>query len=99
MELTPIEGETELCPGVRAFPTPGHTVGHVSVAVETDAGTVVAAADAVPTFENLGGDDGGYVQGLAANEFDWWKSARAVEERADRVLPGHDWAVLDADPP
>lgn len=36
--LTPIEGEAELCEGVTAFPTPGHTVGHQSVAVETDRG-------------------------------------------------------------
>jgi len=28
-----IEGETEILPGVRAFPTPGHTTGHMSLHV------------------------------------------------------------------
>jgi glyoxylase-like metal-dependent hydrolase (beta-lactamase superfamily II) len=28
-----IEGETEIAPGVRAFPTPGHTAGHMSLQV------------------------------------------------------------------
>lgn len=102
VDLTPVEGETEICPGVTAFPTPGHTVGHQSVAVETGEGTTVVAVDAVPTFENAP-DDGeavaaGLVRGLAMNEFEWWASATEVVERADRLLPGHEWEILDADP-
>ncbi|PSP83981.1 hypothetical protein BRC83_06185 [Halobacteriales archaeon QS_1_68_17] len=99
-DLTPIEGETTVCEGVTAFPTPGHTVGHQSVAVETDAGTVVAAGDAIETFENLRGtDEKPFLRGLAVNDFDWWESAHEIAARADRVLPGHEWAILDADPP
>ena len=97
VEVTPLDGETELCPGVTAVPTPGHTPGHQSVAVETDAGTTVVAADAVPTFENVA-DDGPTSKGLAMDDIAWWKSARAVCERSDRLLPGHEWGILDADP-
>lgn len=96
VDLRPLEGETELCPGVTAFPTPGHTVGHQSVAVETDAGTTVVAADAVPTFENAEGDDP--TPGLAMDDLAWWRSAREVLERADRLLPGHEWGLVDAGP-
>jgi glyoxylase-like metal-dependent hydrolase (beta-lactamase superfamily II) len=97
--LTPLDGETEICAGVVAFPTPGHTVGHQSVAVETSEGTVVAAADAIPTFENLRGSaDAPLIRGLAMNDFEWWRSAQEVAERADEVLPGHEWAILNADP-
>jgi len=96
VDLTPLDGETELCPGVTAFPTPGHTVGHQSLAVETGRGTTVVAADAVPTFENLDGDP--FRRGLAMNDFEWWDSARAVRERADRILPGHEWGIVDAGP-
>jgi glyoxylase-like metal-dependent hydrolase (beta-lactamase superfamily II) len=97
--LSALDGETELCDGVVAFPTPGHTIGHQSVAVETPAGTVVAAADAIPTFENLAGtDDAPLIRGAAMNDFEWWRSAQAVTERADEVLPGHEWTILDAAP-
>ena len=39
---------TELEPGVRIVETPGHTRGHISVAVDTPDGTAVIAADAFP---------------------------------------------------
>jgi N-acyl homoserine lactone hydrolase len=97
VDLTPLEGETELCPGVTAFSTPGHTVGHQSLAVETDEGTTVVAADAVPTFENVG-PDGSLRRGLAMNEFEWRASAREVVERGDRILPGHEWGIVEDGP-
>ena len=43
----PIQGEHEVVPGIRTVPTPGHTAGHQSLAVETDEGTVVLAGQAV----------------------------------------------------
>ncbi|MFB6194611.1 MAG: N-acyl homoserine lactonase family protein [Haloplanus sp.] len=99
VDVTPLDGETELCPGVTAVPTPGHTVGHQSVAVDDGAGTTVVAADAIPTFENVPDDEDDRLRrGLAMNEFEWWESATAVLERADRLLPGHEWGILDADP-
>ena len=42
-----VEGETELLPGLRVLPTPGHTPGHQSVLVEQADGTEVIAAQAV----------------------------------------------------
>jgi N-acyl homoserine lactone hydrolase len=98
-DLEPIEGETEVCPGVVAFPTPGHTVGHQSLAVETDAGTAVVAADAVPTFANVDRDAGVLERlGGAVDQVAWWESAVDVLDRGDTILPGHEWEVLDAEP-
>jgi len=97
VDLTPLAGETELCPGVTAFPTPGHTVGHQSVAVETGAETTIVAVDAVQTFENVP-EDGELVPGLPMDDLAWWESARKVVDRADRLLPGHEWEILDATP-
>ncbi|WP_248896190.1 N-acyl homoserine lactonase family protein [Haloplanus halobius] len=97
VDVTPLDGETELCPGVTAVPTPGHTVGHQSLAVDTADGTVVVAADAVPTHDNVD-DDGTPRRGAAMTEFEWWESAHEVIDRADRILPGHEWGILDADP-
>lgn len=101
IDLTPLDGETELAPGLVAFPTPGHTVGHQSLAVETAGGTTVAAADAVICFANLDDRTGEPVtRGVVFHDEDaWFRSAEAVVERADTVLPGHEWAVLDVTPP
>lgn len=98
-DLRPIEGETELCPGVVAFPTPGHTVGHLSLAVDTDGGTTVVAVDAVPTFENVDREAGVPRRlGGSMDQLAWWESATEVLDRGDAILPGHDWEILDAKP-
>ena len=48
-----VEGETEVLPGVRVVPTPGHTAHHQSLLVETAAGPVFYAADLIPTSCHL----------------------------------------------
>ena len=99
VDVTPIEGETRICEGVTAFPTPGHTVGHQSLAVDTGDGTTVVAVDAIPTYRNLEGTSTApFVPGLAMDEFDWWESAHEVAARGDRILPGHEWGILDSGP-
>lgn len=94
--LEPIEGETQIGADVTAFPTPGHAVGHQSIAVETEVGTVVVAGDAIPTFENLEGTaHAAYVPGTNVDTFAWWHSAQKIERRADVILPGHEPAILE----
>ena len=45
-----VEGETEIAPGVRVIPTPGHTVGHQSVLVGAgDGPKALFLGDVVPT--------------------------------------------------
>ena len=98
-DLEPIEGTAEVCADVCAFPTPGHTVGHQSLAVETDTGTTVVAADAVPTFANVDREAGVPERpGGAVDQIAWWESAAEVLDRGDTILPGHEWEVLDAEP-
>jgi len=48
-----LDGETELLPGVRVVPTPGHTPGHQSVLVETDDGLVVVAGDVAYSWDEF----------------------------------------------
>jgi glyoxylase-like metal-dependent hydrolase (beta-lactamase superfamily II) len=60
--------------------------------------TVVIAGDAIPTYENLEGKDSmAYIPGYAPNTFDWWESAKRIEERADRIIPGHEPRVVGRD--
>jgi N-acyl homoserine lactone hydrolase len=45
-----IEGETEVAPGIRLIPTPGHAPGHQSLVAETPEGRVVIAGQAVQSL-------------------------------------------------
>jgi N-acyl homoserine lactone hydrolase len=42
-----LDGETEVAPGLRLIPTPGHTAGHQSLVVEASAGSIVLAGQAL----------------------------------------------------
>src|SRR5256884_7204370 len=44
-----LDGDAEIAEGVRAVATPGHTVGHQSVIVESDEGDAVVIGDAAYT--------------------------------------------------
>lgn len=48
-----LSGDTEIMPGVSMFETPGHTPGHMSVALESSAGEYICAGDALFTIGNL----------------------------------------------
>lgn len=85
-EVTLLEGEGELCPGVRFFPAPGHTPGSTALALETGEGRVVIAGDAVkyPGEILRGGCDtafGDTALGAA--------SIARIVEMADLIVPGH----------
>jgi glyoxylase-like metal-dependent hydrolase (beta-lactamase superfamily II) len=93
-----VDGEHSYNDAVTLFPTPGHSVGHQSVAVRTAAGTVVIAGDAVFVEENLKGDPAHMLEflpiGRYVNYFDMWNSFKEIRKRADIVLPGHDCRVF-----
>jgi glyoxylase-like metal-dependent hydrolase (beta-lactamase superfamily II) len=42
-----VDGETEIARGVHMLPSPGHTPGHMSVAIETGLSEILATGDAV----------------------------------------------------
>jgi N-acyl homoserine lactone hydrolase len=48
-----LHGDAQICPGVIALCTPGHTAGHMSVLVERDDGAAIIAGDAADLQENL----------------------------------------------
>ncbi len=78
-----VEGEEELLPGVRVVPTPGHTPGHQSVLVETDAGLIVVGGDVAYSWSEF--DD-------PANA-----AARMLDRLAPRrIWLAHDPAPRDA---
>jgi glyoxylase-like metal-dependent hydrolase (beta-lactamase superfamily II) len=42
-----LDGETEVAPGIRLVPTPGHTAGHQSLVLDAPGGAIVLAGQAV----------------------------------------------------
>lgn len=84
---------------LRLVPTPGHTIGHLSVLVATDAGPAFVLGDAVYTLRNLRED---LLPWRTANDDasrDTMRRLRAYAERHPEVplIPTHDpdvWAAF-----
>jgi glyoxylase-like metal-dependent hydrolase (beta-lactamase superfamily II) len=85
---------------VTVLPTPGHTLGHVSLVVRTARGPVLLCGDAIYTTENL--EDGR--EPLKCEDREAWRDSVAklrawIAEHPDApFVPGHDpahWATLD----
>jgi N-acyl homoserine lactone hydrolase len=100
IQFETIHGETEILPGIHVFPTPGHSPGHQSVAVETTEGTHVIAGDAVFAYDNLrpASEHLPYtIMGRFMDICASWHSLEEIVRRASVVLPGHDFRVFDVD--
>ncbi len=80
------EGDT-VVDGVTIIESPGHTKGHISVAVGEGEGTVLLTGDALP-------DSGSIVRGLPTNIFwdveDARSSVQKMVSSARVFYPGHD---------
>lgn len=95
-----LDGEKQILPGILVFPTPGHSPGHQSVAVDTEGGMHVIAGDAVFSYDNLQPASehlpftilGRFTDIIAA-----WRSLEEIVKRADVVLPGHDMRTMDVE--
>jgi N-acyl homoserine lactone hydrolase len=88
-----LDGETEILPGVRVTPTPGHTRGHQSTTVQTEQGLVLLAGQAVYTLAEWEGDSDPRVSGLdsAWDREAYMDSFRRLRNMAPlRVYFGHD---------
>jgi N-acyl homoserine lactone hydrolase len=94
--------DQEIIPGVKVFPTPGHTLGSLSVEVATDQGPYIIASDAIYTYDNLKGDPANnlpfLMPGIYMDLVATWCSVERIYHRAQgeiqRVIPGHDYNVL-----
>jgi N-acyl homoserine lactone hydrolase len=94
------DGEYEPLPGIRVIPTPGHSPGHQSVVVETDAGTLLLAGQCFR-------DASSFARAVTALDLERTGYAEApvvptwlprlLELRPYRVALAHDRAVWQAD--
>ena len=90
-QLVPVDGDLEVCPGVKLLFTPGHTPGHQSVLVESPTDRLLIAAQAAYTADEYqrGGDPG--TQAHRGLEREYVQSIERLKDLgADEVYFSHD---------
>jgi glyoxylase-like metal-dependent hydrolase (beta-lactamase superfamily II) len=83
--------ESTLTEDVRLFPSPGHTMGHHSLLVDTRWGRLIVAGDAAMTPDFYDAEEGFH------NCVDFelaTQTIRTIKENADLVIPGHGNLML-----
>jgi N-acyl homoserine lactone hydrolase len=102
IRYTEVDGDVDLEPGLRLLETSGHAIGHQSVYVETAAGSVVLAVDAISRGSTIETRD----------IPDWYSDVAEAERSMDRLVTlaqetgaylvfGHDapqWDTLPKSP-
>lgn len=71
-----MEGEYEVAPGIHAFPTPGHTAGHQSFAINTKHGVCVYAGDMYYNSYNY--ENGVHLPTIYTSKEDWLSSHEKI---------------------
>ncbi|GAA2179205.1 hypothetical protein GCM10009785_04970 [Brooklawnia cerclae] len=103
VELEPIEGETEIVPGIRAFETFGHSPGHISVEIDcADGDSYICAGDSMFSLRNLDPIPELHYDvtppGRFYNIVECWRSVELQKERAkspSHLLLAHDATLPD----
>jgi N-acyl homoserine lactone hydrolase len=78
---------------VRIVFTPGHTLGHMSVVLQTASGELLVAGDAIFMHRTLADD---HLPHLLADEHLFRRSLREIRQYSKEtpdalIIPGHDW--------
>jgi len=84
---TLVSGECQVAAGISVIPTPGHSVGHESVLVDTSEGRLCITGDAVNIDDNFTQRKPG---SLVSSLDEAMRSIELIRERSDRVLMAHD---------
>ena len=94
------DGQAEIAPGLTVIPTPGHTPGHQSLLVETTAGRILLAGQAMDFASDyaralftLSLDEAEVQQGLPEYRRPWLQQLHELDLR--RVLFAHDLLAWD----
>jgi glyoxylase-like metal-dependent hydrolase (beta-lactamase superfamily II) len=82
-----VTGETEIWPGIRLVPTPGHTPHHQSVLIESDGAKALYPADLMPTSSHVPLP---WIMGHDVEPLRTLESKRTILRRATE----EDWLVI-----
>ena len=96
-----IEGDTQIAAAVQVIPTPGHSTGHQSMLIETDAGRVVLAGQAIYSraeYDQIRSTGAAPEDDPAPDPDSYLASARRlIDLGARRVFFSHDRAIWEGD--
>lgn len=97
-----LNGEAQIVDGISVYPSPGHSIGHQTVTVNTSEGDYHCCGDLVFTYDNF--------KSIAQNNYSItpparfqdiitsWRSIEECKRRAEsigHILPTHEIAVLE----
>ncbi len=95
-EFNLIDGEAEIMDGISVYPSPGHSIMHQSVAVNTKEGVFHCCGDLIFTYDNIKPVPEIFYDitppGRFLNIVDSWNSIVDLKERAvdaEHILPTH----------
>ena len=103
IEFELLNGEVEVLDGISVYPSPGHSVGHQTVVVNTNDGKFHCCGDLVFTYDNFKEiPEIGYsitppsrFQDIVSTWNSIEECKRRVEGKIDHILPTHELKVLD----
>ena len=87
-----LHGEEEILPGLKVFPTPGHSAGQQSVLVKTEEGKLAILGDVANLSANVNEN---VPVTFALSLVDEMESLKRVRKIADYMIPGHEPAIKD----
>jgi glyoxylase-like metal-dependent hydrolase (beta-lactamase superfamily II) len=94
MHFSLTQGEEEIVEGIRVYPIPGHSPGHIAVAVQTEKGVYSLIGDLILLRECLQPyKEKGWPftpPGRFYNIVEIWHSIEEVLRRSDHILMTHD---------
>ncbi|MEB3022813.1 N-acyl homoserine lactonase family protein [[Mycobacterium] crassicus] len=93
LDLTTINEDTEILPGIKLLRTPGHTWGTLTLQVDlADSGTMLFTSDSLYRSESYGPP--AIAAGIVYDTVSWFNSVEKIRSIADRtsatVVFGHD---------
>ena len=88
--FTLLDGDEALFPGLRVVATPGHTVGHQSLVVQTGGRRVGLSGDLFMLYDSFAGGPGHYLPPPCLDFMAWFSSAEKFARQCDEIVPSHD---------
>jgi len=82
----------EIVEGIVVFNTPGHSVGHQSVSIDTEDGRYILSGDLIPLYENW---EQRTPSGMITSIEDYVKSFNRIAKMGGTVIPSHDLKMMD----
>ncbi len=105
IDFVTVTGQHQLLPGIELIPTPGHTPGGMSVAIQTAAGKAVITGFCCIN-ENFATPAGApeearkitpvMAPGINTNAIEGFESVKRIKELADLIIANHDPQYLQA---